>query len=300
MRIKKYGRRRGVQRYRCLDCSRLFQSERRPEKLREKLWNAYVSGKQTLKQLAGAAKRSHVWVRGKLDAVSVSVPNLVPQETVLIVDTTFWGRAYGVCVFFSRELKRAIWWHEVESERMAHYHYGRKILETAGWTFSAVVVDGRRGFLNVFKDIPVQMSQFHQMKQVTKYLTRRPKTDAGKELRDLTLTLPDTDEETFTNTLNKWHATWGGFIEEKTAETFATGKTKWYYTHKKVRSAYRSLKHNLPYLFTYQKYPELNIPNTTNSLDGSFSALKRKLAVHHGLRRDRRFKVISQLLNGAR
>ena len=177
MRIKKYGRRRGVQRYRCLDCSRLFQSERRPEKLREKLWNAYVSGKQTLKQLAGAAKRSHVWVRGKLDAVSVSVPNLVPQETVLIVDTTFWGRAYGVCVFFSRELKRAIWWHEVESERMAHYHYGRKILETAGWTFSAVVVDGRRGFLNVFKDIPVQMCQFHQMKQVTKYLTRRPKTD---------------------------------------------------------------------------------------------------------------------------
>ena len=214
MRIKKYGRRRGVQRYRCLDCSRLFQSERRPEKLREKLWNAYVSGKQTLKQLAGAAKRSHVWVRGKLDAVSVSVPNLVPQETVLIVDTTFWGRAYGVCVFFSRELKRAIWWHEVESERMAHYHYGRKILETAGWTFSAVVVDGRRGFLNVFKDIPVQMCQFHQMKQVTKYLTRRPKTDAGKELRELTLTLPDTDEETFTNTLNKWHATWGDFIEE--------------------------------------------------------------------------------------
>ncbi len=48
------------------------------------------------------------------------------------------------------------------------------------------------------------------------------------------------------------------------------------------------------------KYPELNIPNTTNSLDGSFSALKKKLSVHHGLRKDRRYKVISQLLKNAR
>jgi hypothetical protein len=38
------------------------------------------------------------------------------------------------------------------------------------------------------------------------------------------------------------------------------------------------------------------MPNTTNSLDGSFSALKKKLGVHHGLRRDRRYKVISKLL----
>ena len=31
---------------------------------------------------------------------------------------------------------------------------------------------------------------------------------------------------------------------------------------------------NLPYLFTYQKYPELAIPNTTNALDGTFAHLK--------------------------
>jgi len=109
VRIKKYGRRRGVQRYRCHECSRLFQSERRPEKLCEKLWKAYVGGKQTLKQLAGAAQRSHVWIRTHLDAIEVGIPNIAPQKTVLIVDTTFWGRAYGVCVFFSKELKRAIW-----------------------------------------------------------------------------------------------------------------------------------------------------------------------------------------------
>jgi hypothetical protein len=135
-----------------------------------------------------------VWVRRRLDEITLSLPDITPQKTVLIVDTTFWGRAYGVCVFFSKEFKRAIWWHEVEHERMAHYHYGRKILESKGWSFAAVVCDGRRGFLNVFKDIPVQICQFHQIKQVTKYLTRRPRTDAGVELRALVLTLTKVDE----------------------------------------------------------------------------------------------------------
>lgn len=265
----------------------------------ETLWKQYIDGKQTLKQLGEKHGRSHVTIRRKLDAVMVADQAIAPRPSVFITDTTFWGRGYGVCVFRSHDLKRNVWWHEVGSERMAHYHYGRAILEERGWIFLAAVVDGRRGFFTVFRGIPVQMCQFHQIKQVTKYLTRRPKTEAGKELRTLTLTLTKTDEATFTAGLKTWHATWGEFIEEKTTETFVTGRTKWYYTHKKVRSAYRSLKANLPYLFTYQKYPELNIPNTTNNLDGSFSALKKKLAAHHGLRKDRRYKVISQLLKDA-
>ncbi|MBI5458071.1 hypothetical protein HY971_05105, partial [Candidatus Kaiserbacteria bacterium] len=80
----------------------------------EALWKEYIDGKQTLTQLAGRAKRSYKWIRNHLDRVGVSLPDITPQKTVLIVDTTFWGRSYGVCVFFSKELKRAIWWHEVE------------------------------------------------------------------------------------------------------------------------------------------------------------------------------------------
>ena len=182
---------------------------------------------------------------------------------------------------------------------MAHYRYGRSILEERGWKITAAVVDGKRGFIKVFEGIPVQLCQFHQMKQVTKYLTRRPQTDAGKELRALVLQLTDMDERTFTEALSAWHLKWGSFIEQKTINSFVTGKQKWYYTHGRVRSAYRSLTTNLPYLFTYLKYPELNIPNTTNSLDGFFAQLKKQLGVHHGLRRDRRYKVISQILKNA-
>ena len=172
------------------------------------------------------------------------------------------------------------------------YYYARKILEERGWTFTAAVIDGRRGLSTVFKDIPVQVCQFHQIKTVTKYLTKRPQTEAGKELRSLTLRLTKTNEKTFTKDLIVWEKKWHHFYTEK---TLILGTNR-YYTHKNVRSAYMSLNKNLPHLFTYQKYPNLNIPNTTNTIDGFFAGLKKKVAAHHGLRRDRRYKVICDLL----
>lgn len=219
--------------------------------------------------------------------------DLEPQPTVVVPDTTFWGRHYGVTVFRSWDLRHNIWWNEVASEKQAHYYYGRKILEDRGWTFTAAVVDGRRGLAAVFKDLPVQVCHFHQLKTVTKYLTRRPKTDAGQELRALALTLTHTNEKTFSKALWAWEKKWRGFITEK---TYITGTNRWYYTHKSVRSASLSLKRNLPNLFTYLKYPALNIPNTTNTIDGYFASLKKKVAAHHGLRKDRRYKVICELL----
>lgn len=233
-------------------------------------------------------------MRNKLDECVVSVPtDIIPQATIIVPDTTFWGRSYGVCVFRSWNLKRNIWWNEVSGEKVAHYYYGRKILEARGWVFVAAVVDGRRGLATVFKDIPVQICHFHQMKTVTKYLTRRPETLAGQELRAIMLTLPRTNEKVFTKLLSAWHKQWENFIQEK---TMVTGTRHWYYTHKKVRSACKSLERNLPFLFTYQKYPELDIPNTTNTIDGYFASVKKKVAQHHGLRKDRRYKVISELL----
>ena len=55
-----------------------------------------------------------------------------------------------------------------------------------------------------------------------------------------------------------------------------TGKS--HYTHRQLRSAYFSLKRNLAYLFVFERYPDLDIPNTTNLLDGAFAGLKRHAA----------------------
>jgi hypothetical protein len=259
------------------------------------LWKNYTWKKQSLSDLAEEHHHGVKWVRRHLDTIPPPQSTLHPHPVVIGTDTTFWGRSYGVCVFRIPNEKENIWWQEVEKEVMANYYYGRKILEDKGWTFLAAVVDGRRGLTTVFKDIPVQICHFHQMKQVTKYLTRRPETLAGQELRYIMLQIPYSTEKEFEKILNDWKRDWHNILTDRTS---ITGTNKWYYTHKKVRSAYLSMERNLPYLFTYLKYPELNIPTTTNSLDGSFSHLKSKLSVHRGMRKDRRYKMISEILKG--
>lgn len=294
MNTRKDGWQSGRQRHRCGDCWYRFQHQKRTQKLGDKLWNEYTRGKQTLTELGDKYGKSHITIRKCLDEHEVGIPtDIEPQPTVIVPDTTFWGRHYGVCVFRSWNLKHNLWWTEVPSEKVVHYEYGRKILEERGWTFTAAVIDGRRGLATVFKDIPVQVCHFHQLKTVTKYLTKRPQTDAGRELRFLALSLTKTNEKEFTKALIVWEKKYHSFYTER---TYVTGTKHWHYTHKNVRGAYMSLKRNLPNLFTYQKYPELNIPNTTNTIDGYFASVKKKVAAHHGLRRDRRFKVISELL----
>jgi len=88
---------------------------------------------------------------------------------------------------------------------------------------------------------------------------------------------------------------WEDFLKER---TYADDGKHFHYTHKKIRSAYHSLKNNLPYLFTFQRYPELHMPNTTNTLDGYFSQMKKLLRVHNGLSEERRNKVVEEILNG--
>jgi hypothetical protein len=119
------------------------------------------------------------------------------------------------------------------------------------------------------------------------------KLDAGIELKKLTTTLCDTHQSDFTTALDIWHDRWFSFLKERTVD-LVTGR--WHYTHKRLRSAYRSLRLNLPYLFTYEKYPELNIPNTTNSLNGCFAYLKELVRVHRGSRRDLKDKIIEEIL----
>lgn len=160
-----------------------------------------------------------------------------------------------------------------------------------------MVIDGKRGVDRVFNGLPVQICQFHQMKTVTRYLTRKPHTRAGQELRSIVLGLTRRTEVEFRKQLQSWAENWEDFLNERTPCPVCK-PNRWPYTHRKLRAAHRSLTTNLPHLFTYQKYPELNIPNTTNCLDGMFSQIKNRLAVHRGLRRDRRFKIIGEILKG--
>lgn len=261
--------------------------------MRQQLWHEYIWHRQTLEQLAIKYRHTKQWAQRQLDQASVKRPSHEPQRIVAVADTTFFGREYGILVVRCPRLKRNVHFHEVLSETPEEYLKARQDLEAEGCIIEAAVIDGKRGIARVFSDIPVQMCQFHQIAIVRRYLTSRPKLEAGKELRAITLALPIATEKLFTELLALWHEKWIRFLKER---TYSEDGKHWQYTHRRIRSAYRSLKTNLPFLFTYQKYPTLHIPNTTNSLDGYFSKLKQLLNVHRGLTVKRRYRLIKEIL----
>lgn len=219
----------------------------------------------------------------------------IAQSIVAVSDTTFFGRGYGILAVRCPRLRRNLYWKEVTGETPQEYQQAREQLQKKGFTLEAAVIDGKPGLFKVFSDIPVQMCHFHQIMIVRRYLTLQPKTEAGKELRRLSLTLPLIDEQIFAQALSEWHARWESFLKERTVSE--DGK-HWQYTHRRIRSAYRSLRIHLPYLFTYQRHPQLKIPNTTNSLDGYFNRIKSLLNVHRGMTRQRRYKMVQEIMNG--
>lgn len=257
------------------------------------LWHQYIWHRQTVEQLAIKYHKSEKWIRYQLDKAPLTKFHLHPQPVTGIADITFWGRGYGVLVFRCQDLKKNLYWTEVTSETAAAYLEARQILEELGYTFEAMILDGRKGIREVFTDIPVQICHFHQLAAIKRYLTSRPKLQAGIELRAVAKALPKLNEKLLSQALDEWHTKWQEFLKER---TYSEDRKHWQYTHRRIRAAYRSLKTNLPYLYTYQKYPNLKIANTTNSLDGSFSHLKDLLRLHRGLKRQRRWRIIQEVL----
>lgn len=216
----------------------------------------------------------------------------------LILDATFFGRRYGILV--ARAEGRNLLWKEIDGEKIRYYETILDDLIFAGFSFSAFVIDGRRGVRNLleqkFPNIPIQLCQFHQIQTITRHLSRKPKLEAGKELREIALALTKTKKDEFSKAIQEWHKKWGDFLKEKTVNP---ENKRWNYTHKKLRSAYSSLKNNLPWLFSFQDFPKLNIPNTTNSCDGSFAHWKNKIKIHRGLSKERRKKMIDYFLENS-
>ncbi len=209
------------------------------------------------------------------------------------MDTTYWGRSFGIMLFKDAITKENLLKYYVKNETNRLYQQGIQELQSKGYIITAIVCDGRRGLLGSFGSIPVQMCQFHQAAIIRRYITKRPRLQASIELNQLVRLMTKTDKESFEGGLKLWYGKWETFLNERTTNK-ETGKS--YYTHKRLRSAYRSLNTNLKWLFTWYDNIELNIPNTTNAIEGHFADLKNKLRNHNGLSLERKKKFIDGFL----
>lgn len=294
---KKIGKRNGKQRYQCNVCRKKFQLENWKTQQHENLWDTYSSGKQTQQQIADDIGKSRWWVNQKLKQNSHKTndrnTSVTSQRIVLIIDTTYFEQ-FGLMVFRSANLKRNLLWYEVENETNDLYRKGIQELINHGWIIQAIVADGKPGLRKLFPNIPFQLCQFHQFQIITRYISKKPKLEAGKELRKLMFLLKETDTASFNRWIEKWYDKWKEFLSEKTINPITD---KSCFTHQRLRQAYSSLRRNKDSLFTFERcLPNILVPNTTNSLDSYFGHLKAKLNVHRGASKETQLKIISSLI----
>ena len=205
------------------------------------------------------------------------------------MDTTYFGRKWGVMVLYDAISKRALSVLEVKNETIERYRQEVAALQERDVVIQSIICDGKSGLLGSFLDIPVQMCQFHQIKIIVRHLTRKPKSPAAQALRALSLTLTETTQAAFEAALKRWYEQYVAFLNERSVNE-KTGHS--HYTHKRLRAAYNSLKRHLPWLFTCEHFPDPGIPNTTNLLEGKFSEMKQLLRCHRGLKKERKLRFI--------
>nr|WP_249134646.1 hypothetical protein [Porphyromonas gingivalis] len=94
--------------------------------------------------------------------------------------------------------------------------------------------------------------------------------------------------EGFNQAFQAWKSKWHDTIMRRSL--LKSGKSR--YRHRKLRSAIHSIEFYLPYLFTYQQAQCIGMPNTNNKIEGTFSALKRKINCHSGMSAANRQRLI--------
>ncbi len=238
---------RNKQGYRCNDCGKQFLNKSREVALQKVLWRRYVWERQTIPQLAKQYQRTRQWIRQQLDRAPVTKTCIKPQPVLIVADTMFSNRAFGLCILRAAHLKKNLCWEVSSRETAQIYHECRMRLQEQGFEIIGVVTEGKPGIIEVFWDVPVQMCHFHQSAIMSRYLTSRQKLEAGQALREVALMITNSTEKEIEEHLNSRYQKWELFLNEK---SFNPETRRWYYTHKRLRSAYRSIRRNLSLLYT--------------------------------------------------
>ena len=216
------------------------------------------------------------------------------KEVTIQMDTTYWGRNFGLMVIKDALRKKILWRKYVTHETIADYVEGVRWLKSKGFRIYGAVIDGMRGLAQALP-FPVQLCQFHQMLMVRRYLTQEPELDASRELLELVNNITNMDKESFVGAFGEWYDRNKDVVNERVHDRRIKRKTP-PYMRPRLRSAYLSIKRNMPLLWTFYDHPELGIPNTNNGLEGIFSDIKTKLRVHSGISREHRKKLIDEYL----
>ena len=154
-------------------------------------------------------------IQRKIDTVQAQRQTTFSSVANVLMDTTYFGRKLGVMVFEDSIGGQILYKQYVKQETNKLYLSDIEEITRRGIRIQAIICEGRKGLLQLFEGIPIQMCTFHQVAIIRRYLTKKPKMQASKELWEHVLFLSKTDKESFEGGLTAWHVKWGSFLNER-------------------------------------------------------------------------------------
>ncbi|MCA1807685.1 MAG: transposase [Actinobacteria bacterium] len=173
----------------------------------------------------------------------------------------------------------------------------------------AVVCDGQKGILKalgyLWPGVVIQRCHFHVQLNMRTKLTLNPQTAAGQDLKVHLSTLKDVVDagsmDHFIVIFHELHKQHEDFLKARTVNPNpAPGQRKWWYTHRSVRSAYRQMDGLIAsgHLFAFLIHPGLDLPRTTNRLEGGInSPMQELLHRHRGLKQQHQLRLADWYLD---
>lgn len=280
--LVKNGRHRsGTQRWRCRHCGS-SSVRRRPDVTRREQLRRFVTwiiGKQTQAEIDGTTtgrtfRRDTAWCWD----IGPRLPPATEIHHAVLVDG-IWISGWCLLIALS-DTGRVLAWQWSGGESTAAWTALLAQIEAPG----VLVSDGGSGLptalRNCWPETRHQRCLFHLQMNVSRHLTRAPRTDAGRSLRRLVMRLSTVEDEAqaiaWQLRLDEWWRIFGHLTKERTL--FRNGQ--WGYTHDRLRKAWnliRTVTRN-DTLFAYITYGN---PRTTSPLEGGINAQIRDLLRRH-------------------
>ena len=273
----------------CKICSTSFiwknKGSRRNQ--REKIFKQWIIGKDTISELSKKYKRSNSSIQRLCYEFLAKPPIPQIKENInchLIINGTYISD-FCVINYLDADLKHLQYFEIVKTEDYRDFKLSLELLLRVGLNIVSVTSDGHKDLISAVRDVlpgvKHQRCIVHVQRMALNYLTRFPKSEAGRELRVIARDLHKiTDREE----KNKWifrFDQWNYDHREYINDRRRSLDSNYLYAHPEIRKARSVIKNSLPNLFYYLDDPK--IPKSTNGLECRFSYLKNNLRIHRGL-----------------
>lgn len=290
----KWGIRKGKQRFRCKECEACWtRVNKSVSKANRFVWfRHWIIGKQTLSQLSRTSGYNERSLRRYFDDYLSNYPiwHINSSEKVnLLLDGTYFPNKLCLVLYRDNNVKATQIYRITDGEWFEEICEDLQNLLSLGIQIESVTCDGLTNIIKAVKKTSpqtiVQRCVIHIQRECLIWLTKRPQSQPGKDLRQIVkcihLIKSRTDWGYWVVELINWYDRNKDFVNEK---SYYEPTGRYWYTHKSVRKSFIHIKRALPDMFHYIDNP--NIPKSTNGLESFFGHLKQNIAIHRGLSKE--------------